>query len=436
MTDVPPGRTRARDATCLVVLALLSACAGSATPRVAESGGDVSRPARAARGAIGDLPVRVALATTAADPRVSGTGDWRIVAANGVVAASARAGESWRAERQGGQLRLVRPDGVSTRWLPSPVRVVSSGAGFVAYEGRRYRGELVLHATDSGVAVVDHARLDDYLKGVVPLEIGRTRSASERAAVEAQAVAARSYAYTRLAPSRPWDLRGSVLDQAYGGVDAETPLASAAVDATAGLVLRYGGRAVDAPYHASCGGATAAGSEVWRTSDVPYLRSVSDRVPGAADRYWCDAAPRFSWVTTFDRAALDGAVGRYLRAYAAVPPSGPGAVRGVAVTSRTASGRVGTLALTTDAGVYGLRGNEIRFVLRAAGSEILNSTYFSVESQRGLDGRLERLTLRGYGNGHGVGLCQWGAIGRARAGQDVRTILQAYYPGADVGPAY
>jgi stage II sporulation protein D len=108
----------------------------------------------------------------------------------------------------------------------------------------------------------------------------------------------------------------------------------------------------------------------------------------------------------------------------------------VSVTSRTASGRVGTLALATDRGTWSLRGNEIRFVLRAPGGEILNSTYFTPHVEGGVDGRVARVTLRGHGNGHGVGMCQWGAIGRARAGHDVRRILEAYYTGATVGQAY
>jgi stage II sporulation protein D len=58
-----------------------------------------------------------------------------------------------------------------------------------------------------------------------------------------------------------------------------------------------------------------------------------------------------------------------------------------------------------------------------------------VESRTTSDGDLARLILRGGGNGHGVGMCQWGAIGRARAGQDFRTILRTYFPGTSVGPA-
>ena len=66
---------------------------------------------------------------------------------------------------------------------------------------------------------------------------------------------------------------------------------------------------------------------------------------------------------------------------------------------------------------------------------LLNSTNFSLETSLAANGTLARLTIRGSGYGHGVGMCQWGAIGRARAGEDFRTILRTYYPGTGVGPA-
>jgi stage II sporulation protein D len=111
-----------------------------------------------------------------------------------------------------------------------------------------------------------------------------------------------------------------------------------------------------------------------------------------------------------------------------------GTVRGVEVERRTESGRVESLAIVTDRGRHVLRGNNIRYVLRAPNGEILNSTYFSVESTAGADGRLSRLMITGTGYGHGVGMCQWGAIGRARSGHDFRAILRAYYPGTTIEP--
>jgi stage II sporulation protein D len=275
--------------------------------------------------------------------------------------------------------------------------------------------------------------MDDYLRGVVPLEIGTTDE-RDMAAVEAQAVTARSYAYVHVgasSPARPYDVTASVRDQLYGGVSAETHVSNTAIDATRGLVLQYAGRVVNAPYHSACGGSTAGAEEIWRTAEEPYLQSVSDRIPGT-DRYYCDIAPRFRWTRTLDGATLREALVKYLGNYTAVPGPYPGTPRDVMVDTRTASGRVGTLKIATDRGNYVLRGNDVRYVLRAPGGEILNSTNFTVETSAASDGSLARLVLRGTGYGHGVGMCQWGAIGRARAGQDFRTILRTYYPGTTV----
>jgi stage II sporulation protein D len=305
--------------------------------------------------------------------------------------------------------------------------------GYLTYNGRRYRGEIVVRPAPGGLLVLNRVRIDDYLTGVVPLEIGN-RPASDSAAVQAQAVSARSYAYTHLDPgaTRGFDVTSTVADQVYGGVDVETPLASRAIASTRGLVLKYAGRVVNAPYSSSCGGQTAEASEVWNSADVPYLKNVSDRIPGT-DRYYCDISPRFTWTKTFDEPDLVGTISRYLSTVTTVAGDDPGRPRAIVIASKTASGRVGEMRITTDRGTYTVRGNNTRYVLRGANGEILSSTYFSVDSAQERDGYLRRLTLRGGGYGHGVGMCQYGAIGRARAGQNFRAILATYYPGTTVG---
>lgn len=382
-------------------------------------------------------PVRVALPARGANGAVSATAEWRLYDNGGrSTLVRAVAGESWRVEAgTGGRLRAIAASGRATAWRPGPlVARAQEGRGLASWNGKRYRGELRLFATDSGLLVVNVLGIEDYLRGVLPMEIGN-RAAVERAAVEAQAVAARSYAHIRRSTSaaRAFDLMSTVADQVYGGADAEKPATDAAVAATAGMVLTYGGRVVNAPYHSTCGGSTAAVSESWwRRGDEPWLQRTSDRIPGS-DRFYCDAAPRQRWTREFTGTELQSLVDRYLRAYAAVPAGGTGAVRAVRVDRRTPSGRVGELAVVTDRGTFEVRGDDVRWVLRSSGGEILNSTYFSVENMVvGRDGRLSQLTLRGSGYGHGIGMCQWGAIGRARAGQDFRAILRAYYPGATV----
>jgi stage II sporulation protein D len=397
----------------------------------------------------------VALATRAPRARVGGTGEWRLYERTGRVVLRGVAAQEWTVEsRSGGEVRAIPSSEANfpTAWRIAAFVARPIGIGAVlTYEGRRYRGELAFYPTDSGIVVVNRLPVEDYLRGVVPLEIG-TRAPGDRAAIEAQAVAARSYAYAHITQAiderlpglgrerppvragreRLYDVTGGVTDQVYGGMGAEQTVADGAVLSTARRVLTYNGAVVSAPYHSTCGGSTAEAQEVWRSGPEPYLRPVSDRVPGT-DRFYCDIAPRFRWTRSLDRASLDVAVAKYLRSYVASAPADPGSVRGLQVESRTPSGRVGVLRVSTDRGSYALRGNDIRFVLRTPGGEILPSTYFSVDSDLKAvgDGRAA-ITLRGNGNGHGIGMCQWGAIGRARAGQSALDILRAYYPGAVV----
>ncbi len=356
---------------------------------------------------------------------------------DGSLIGRASGAETWRIEHQGGarRVRAVRPDGVGTVWVEPPIVARPVGTGLLSLAGKPYRGALAFYGGDTGVVIVNVLKIDDYLLGVVPLEIG-TRADADSAAVQAQAVTARSYAYTRLTgdPMRDYDLSAGVIDQVYGGVAAETPVASEAVESTRTLVLEYAGRVVNAPYHSTCGGSTASASEVWRSGDEPYLQPVSDRIPGT-DRYYCDISPRFTWTRTLEAQALDAALAQYLAGYTSVPGRQPGTAREVTIGSRTPSGRVGTVTVSTQRGNFVLRGNDIRFVLRPVGGEILNSTDFTVETTHAADGSMRRITIRGTGYGHGVGMCQWGAIGRARAGQDFRTILRTYYPGTTVAAA-
>jgi stage II sporulation protein D len=377
--------------------------------------------------------IRVLLSARAPAARVSSPSGFNLLSAGGSLMARGASGAAWRIEHDGRRVRAVRPDGVATVWAEGSVRVQPVGSALLSLDGSPYRGELTFAGSDSGLTEINALSIEDYLPGVVPLEMG-DRPPGDSAAVQAQAVTARSYAYIHLTPARPFDVTATVLDQLYGGVAAETAVGSQAVESTRWLVLTFGGRVVNAPYHSACGGSTAAASEIWRTSDEPYLRAVSDRIPGT-ERFYCDGAPRFTWTRSLDAATLNAAIAQYLAAYVNVPGKKPGVVEAVSIASHTPSGRVGTLTVTTDRGNFVLRGNDIRFVLRKPGGEILESTYFSVATAPAPDGSLARLTLHGMGYGHGVGMCQWGAIGRARAGQDFREILRAYYPGTAIGPA-
>jgi stage II sporulation protein D len=347
---------------------------------------------------------------------MSGTGQWGIVHGDAGIVKNA--------------LQEFPLDSL-TPAMRDGIVVEPSGDGLITWNGKKYRGVLRISATDSGYMVVNELSMDSYLRGVVPLEIGN-RASAEMAAVQAQAVAARTYAYKHLTSARAFDMYSTVQDQVYGGVDAEKPLSDSAIATTADIVVLYNGQPINTPYHSTCGGSTAAVTEVWYNQpDEPYLRPVSDRIPGS-DHFYCDPSPRFAWTQSYDAAGLRAVMEKYLAAYTNAPKSGIGKITDIREDGRTPSGRIRALSVQTESGTDPLRGNDIRFVLRDPKGAILNSTYFSFQESKA-NGEVSGLTIDGRGYGHGIGMCQWGAIGRARAGQNFRTILETYYPGTTIG---
>ncbi|MGQ0765675.1 MAG: SpoIID/LytB domain-containing protein [Gemmatimonadota bacterium] len=372
--------------------------------------------------------IRVVLAAPESVTSIStGQLPWRLVDAWGRTHAAGATGspDGWKLERRENRLRVVAQGGVAGAWSDEPFAIVPTSAGDpVTWNGRRYRGELRLVAADTAILVVNVLALEEYLRGVVPVEIG-VRGGAEGAAVEAQAIAARSYAVVRALENvtRSYDIVAGTSDQVYGGIDVEHPLADVGIRASAGAVLTWRGRVVRAPYSSTCGGTTAAPGDIWsgRPGAVgeAYLRRVSDIDENGQP--WCSASPRFVWERAFTREAMAAVVGRHTGRNIS-------SLRGLSAESTTASGRVSVLTVETEGEPVKLRGNDIRFALRDRDGAILNSTSFTIaRPSAGV------IVLRGRGNGHGVGMCQWGAIGRARAGQDARQILAAYYPGTVPG---
>ncbi|HEY5087489.1 MAG TPA: SpoIID/LytB domain-containing protein [Gemmatimonadaceae bacterium] len=378
-----------------------------------------------------DQTVRIALALRRRSARIYATGAWNLYdGPSGKLLAHVSATDSFTVEVRDGML-VAGGSSIAPSHGPVIARPAESGA-LVCFDGHRYRGEIGIAVSDDGVSVINRVAVEDYLRGVVPLEIGTDRTAGESAAVEAQAIAARSYTYTRMDDSRPYDMVATTTDQVYGGADAERPLSDAAVRVTHNMVMMYDGKVINAPYHSNSGGVTAAASEVWRSADEPYLVSVSDRIPGT-DHYYGEDSPRFKWTRSLDASALSALLDRYLPQYSSAPRGRVGTLRKITETGRTPSGRVAGLIFETDRGSFAVRGNDVRFVLRSSGGDILPSTLFSFEQSTDRDGHVTQLTITGNGNGHGVGMDQWGAIARARAGQDVVTILHTYYPGTTIG---
>jgi stage II sporulation protein D len=160
--------------------------------------------------------------------------------------------------------------------LPGKKRLTApltfSAAQPIEVDGRPYRGRLVVSAGSRKVQVVDSVGLEAYVKGVVAAEMPSSWPAQ---ALEAQAVATRSYALANLTAGRGFDLYGDTRSQVYGGVAAETPASNAAVDATKGEVVLYGGKVADTLFFSTSGGRTGSALEETGTN-VPYLVPVAD----------------------------------------------------------------------------------------------------------------------------------------------------------------
>jgi len=323
----------------------------------------------------------------------------------------------------GQELRIQVPGGVT---LALDAAVVSvEDTGHVRVGDREYRGVLDLLVVGAGLTVVNRVAVEDYLVGVVNAEMGR-RGPEELEALAAQAVISRTVAARAIdrSPQRGFDLLATVADQAYLGVAAELPQGADAVAATRGIVLTSGGVPIDAFFHSTCGGRTADPTEIFAgAGGRGYLRSVGDQGPDGRD--YCAISPRYRWQESWTGSALTATLRETLRRPAL------GTVSTVEVAARGATGRVMAITVRHAGGRESVEGaNPVRQVLRPPGGGLLRSSHFDLRSAAG------GLVAEGRGAGHGVGLCQWGAVGRARAGAGWAEILAAYFPGAELARLY
>lgn len=389
----------------------------------------------AARLLDGDAPAPLAIDATAVVRAVSTARSVRIVLQDGVQALEFELRGPWSAidgriltgkasVRSEGDRMVVSCGGAN---LPAGSSVaLSSDQGTFCIGAKCYRGTLRFEKLASGVAVVNHVALEDYLLGVVPGEIGRRLDPRFAEAARAQAVVARTYTLRSLGqyPGKPWDLRDDVRDQVYDGLKGEDTLCSRAVRSTRGQILVDSrGKPVDAYYHSTSGGHTADIAEVWpHKSAQPYLRGVVDTAPDG--RAWGGAVPVAAWTERWPVQLLHDSVRRDLTE-ALGRRVDPGKVRSLRLEGRDTSGRARKLVVVSENGVFEVPGDRIRWALRrpAKGRPILRSSRFELEVVNG------EYLAEGTGYGHGVGMSQNGAMGRAHAGQNYKQILSAYYPG-------
>lgn len=252
--------------------------------------------------------------------------------------------------------------------------------------------------------------IDEYIKGVVAAEMPAN---FELEALKAQAVAARTYALyqqerkgsltTDFQTDQAW-LSKEELRKRWGFFQSFKlwRKVSQAVEETRGEVLVFGGKPIFAAYHSTCGGQTEDAQVVWGNS-LPYLKSVKCK--------YCRESPRYRQELDFSTHDLAVATGIDLSAQAVSTGS-----KALAITRKSSAGRVERVRV----GERELKGTDFRKMLG------LRSTNFTMKKQG------TRIKLTVVGNGHGVGMCQYGCQGLAKEGKNYRQILEHYYQGADL----
>lgn len=310
------------------------------------------------------------------------------------------------------------------------------GSRFLS-RGRHFRGAIYVALDSKGkLCVVNEISESHALMGVVPAEIPANAPVS---ALRAQAIAARGQLFSKIGHRHhgdPFSLCADVHCQAYHGFAVEKPRTNAAIKATRGQLLMRpdARRLVDTVYSANSGGYSEHNEFVWPGQPDPQLRGTPDaklptRLPDAFTQ-GINASNLEAWLSQRPAAhcrppkSSHNDVYRWqrnldLRKLVADPgwPLPKGQVTALEVTHRGVSGRATEVMVTIDGRQHPLRG-ELR-IRRALGA--LRSSMFLAR----VDGSI--LRVKGGGFGHGVGLCQYGAMGMAKAGVKHDAILAHYY---------
>jgi SpoIID/LytB domain protein len=409
-------------------------------------------------------PIAVMPVGAVFDVRHDGTGF--VVSADTVVLGTFAGPVLFRPTQTGEQMRVE-----------SIRRTNILASGFIV---PRYRGALEVaraSATQAGrVNLANIVEVESYVPGVVANE---SLASFHMEALKAQATAARGYAIANLgnwvARGFPFDIVDSASSQVYRGVISEHARAVQAAAETVGLVASYQGKIISALYSSSMGGHTESNEWIFPSPSnqlpglnaEPYLRGVYDGTgtppdltdPAVFAAFWKTQQPQ-----TFDSCAQ--VTNRFSRWHLSLPAdqvkarlpgrsvlisgTADGAITDLTLTlAMEASRRAAVARLTLTTGIVEVRGwDNLRFVLGRTGVPPATATLncgtaaaqnFTlnnpsvVEPQFDTAGTLTHVLVWGGGWGHNVGMSQFGANGRARAGQSFLDILNGYYTGVDVG---
>lgn len=304
-------------------------------------------------------------------------------------------------------------------WIES-----ASETSLINVDEKKYRGKLRVFRSYDEIRVVNELTIEDYVKGVMTREMPIGNGTENYNALKAFSICIRTYAFNKITQkNKSFDLFADTRDQVYGGVVSETDYTNKIVDETAGQLLSFDGKPAVVFYHSTCGGYTEDVQNVFNSKPLDYLISISD---GAGPN--CNISPRYAWSEEYSESVF---IDRLFNSR--LLDNLNYAIQSVIVKSRFESGRVNELEIrlinsSGEEKIISLFSNNIRSVIKTSdGRSILRSTMFEIS----LDDN-KNVLINGNGFGHGVGLCQWGAIAQSRLGKDYQEILNHYYPGTEI----
>ncbi len=276
---------------------------------------------------------------------------------------------------------------------------------------------LSVGVTDGGRTAVKRVTIEDYVAATIISEFAPPDGDPQvvERMLEVQAVIGRTYALAHLGRhSRDgYDLCSTTHCQLFQPARLKSSRWAAqvaeAVRRTSRTVLLYDGAPANALFHADCGGHTSRAADVWGGNGPAYLVGIADDGPAAA--------AHATWRYEAPQAAV-------LKALNGDPRTRVGErLASIQVLARDGAGRAGQIALHGSVERI-VRGETLREALtQAFGGRAIKSTWFDVDREGAT------FVFAGRGYGHGVGLCQAGALARIRAGASPAEVLQRYFPG-------
>jgi stage II sporulation protein D len=272
--------------------------------------------------------------------------------------------------------------------------------------GRMFRGDIhFIKNNNTGFSVINYIELEDYIKGILYHEASHYWP---QEALKAQAIVCRTYAVYQMQENKnkDFDVTSDIYSQVYGGRTSERYRTNKAVDETKDEILAYQGKVFPAYFHATCAGHTEDASMLWNIN-IPPLKGVPCG--------FCKDSPHFNWHYVL---SLDELGDKLAKAGYKINN-----IEDIVILGRDDSGRITDLKLISIKKEIKISAKDFRNIM---GPNFIRSANFKVDIIK------NDAVFEGFGWGHGVGLCQWGAYFMAKQGYNTAEILKYYYPGSDV----